>query len=322
MKIKHDIHNHTTLSHCCYDPEATAPAFIRRAAELGHTVFGISNHLWDEKTPGASPWYKNQMISYGLQLRDCVPADTYGVRVMIGTETEYFAAQGYLGMLAETAKKFDYVLVPHSHTHMRGQVLEDNADAKAVRAIFADRIAGALPELTADQVRRMANALGYAELDAIVASGVFFKPTVDMEKYCARFLVDSFNSLMANSEFQKIASAVPTAVAHPFTPCGFPKEVQRRMINLIPDDELTKCFKSAKSLGVAIEVNTGALKFPDNNWAEEPMLRVMKLALATGCKFTFGTDAHSLKGLDAIRMADSFSEAAGICESNLADFVK
>ncbi len=322
MVIRHDIHNHTTLSRCCYDPEATAPAFIRRAVELGHTVLGISNHLWDEKVPGASSWYKNQMISYGLQLRDCVPADTCGVRVLIGTETEYFAAHSRLGMLAETAKKFDFVLVPHSHTHMRGDVFGDNADAKALKKLFAERIAKALPELTADQVKKMANSLGYAEIDALVASGTYFAPTVDIEKDCARFLSESFLSLMADGEFMKIAAAVPTSVAHPFTPCGFPKEVQKRMIDLIPDEELMKCFDAAKSLGVSIEVNTGALKFPENNWAGDPMVRVMKLAKAAGCKFTFGTDSHSLKGLDEIRKANSFSDAAGITEADLPDFVK
>ena len=103
MRITHDIHTHSTLSHCCYDPAASVANLVRRAAELGHTVFGISNHLWDERVPGASRWYKNQMISYGLEARNSVPADTCGVKVLIGVETEYFAAGDTLGMLAETA---------------------------------------------------------------------------------------------------------------------------------------------------------------------------------------------------------------------------
>ena len=322
MRITHDIHNHTTLSRCCYDPRATAAAFIERTEELGHTVFGISNHLWDEKVPGASAWYKNQMISYGLQLRDCLPRDSRGLKVLLGVETEYAAASDTLGMLAETAKQFDYVLVPHSHTHMRDFVMEDNADARALRAIFAERIAAALPELSAEQVKKMANTLGYTDIDAIVASGRFFEPTVDMEKYVADKMVESFNSLMANSEFIKLAAAVPTSVAHPFMPCGFQKEVQRRIINLIPDEVLLDSFSRASALGVAIEVNTASLRFPEDDYAEEPHVRMMKLALKAGCRFTFGTDSHSLAGLDSIRKGDDFSRVVGIGEENLADIVR
>lgn len=322
MRITHDIHTHSTLSHCCYDPAASVANLVRRAAELGHTVFGISNHLWDERVPGASRWYKNQMISYGLEARNSVPADTRGVKVLIGVETEYFAAGDTLGMLAETAKQFDYVLVPHSHIHMRGDVMPDSADVVAIKQIFKEGIAKALPELSADQVRRMSNALGYAELDALATSGVFIPPTVDFAQYCAEAMLASFAALMANPEFIKLAAVVPTSVAHPFVPCGLSGEIYRRVINLLPDDKLTECFRSAGALGVAIEINTGAFKFPENDWAGEPLVRVMKLAKAAGCKFTFGTDAHSLAGLDKIRRADDISRVVGITEGDLAGFVK
>jgi len=322
MRITHDIHTHSTLSHCCYDPEASIANYVRRAAELGHKVFGISNHIWDEKVPGASRWYKNQTISYGLEARDSVPADTCGMKVLIGVETEYFAASDTLGMLAETAKQFDYVLVPHSHIHMRGDVMPDTADVAALKEIFRERIAKALPELSADQVRRMANSLGYTDYDALVASGIFFPPTVDFERYCAEAMLSSFSALMANSEFIKLAAAVPVSIAHPFDPCGLTGETRRRVINLLPDDKLTECFRSAKALGVSIEINTGAFKFSENDWAGEPLIRVMRLAKAAGCKFTFGTDSHSLAGLDKIRRADDLSDIIGITEEDLAEFVK
>ncbi|MDD7675954.1 MAG: PHP domain-containing protein [Eubacteriales bacterium] len=322
MEIKHDIHTHTTLSRCCYDPKATVANYVRRAAELGHTVFGLSNHLWDEKVPGASGWYKNQMISYGLQQKECIPADTCGVKVICGTETEYFAAHDTLGMLAETAKQFDYVLVPHTHMHMRNNVMNDNADSLAVRKILADRIAAAIPELSAEQAKKMAWALGYGEMDTLVSNDTFFPHTVDMAEYCARFMVDSFNSLMANSEFEKLAKTVPTSIAHPFHPCGFSADMQKKIIDLIPDADLTDCFKKAQSMGVAIEINTGSFCHPANDYADEPLIRVMKLALAAGCRFTFGTDSHSLAGLDSIRKGNDISRLVGITQSNLADIVK
>ncbi|MBQ9079688.1 MAG: hypothetical protein IJY27_01300 [Clostridia bacterium] len=322
MEIKHDIHTHTTLSRCCYDPRATVGNYVRRAAEFGHKILGLSNHLWDEKVPGASGWYKNQMISYGLQQMDCVPADTCGVKVLCGTETEYYAMRDTLGMLAETAKQFDYVLVPHTHTHMRNFVMPDNDDTVAIKNIFTERISTALPELSADQVKKMVNALSYGEMDAMAANGTFRAPTVDMVDYCAKFMVNSFNSLMANSEFEKIARTVQTSVAHPFHPCGFSRDMQKKIIDAVPDDELRACFERAKALNVAIEINTGAFRFPENDYADEPFIRVMKIAKNVGCRFTFGTDTHSLAGMDNIRKGDDISRIVCITESDLADILK
>lgn len=322
MEIKHDVHTHTTLSRCCYDPEATIGSYVRRAAELGHKVFGLSNHLWDEKVPGASSFYKNQMISYGLQQLDCIPADTCGVKVLNGTETDYFYTTDTLGMLAETAKQFDYVLVPHSHTHMRNLVMADNADTVAIKALFAGRIASVLPELTPEQLKKMSCALSNPEVDAMAESGLFFPPEVDMAEYCANSMLDSFMALMANSEFNKLITAVPTSVAHPFMPCGFSKEMKAKIVNKLPDDRLNECFRTAARLGVAMEINTAGYYYSENDYNDDPTVRVMRLAKAAGCRFTFGTDTHSLKGLDGIRKGDLLSDAIGITEKDLADFVK
>lgn len=322
MEIKHDVHTHTTLSRCCYDPRATVENYIRRAAELGHTVFGLSNHLWDEKVAGASSWYKNQMISYGLQQMDCVPEDTCGLKILCGTETEYSAAKDTVGMLAETAARFDYVLIPHTHMHMRNFVMPDNADTRAVRALFEERIASVLPELSAEQVKKMANALGYAEVDTLVRDAVFFEPTVDMVEYASRFMVDSFNALMSNSEFEKIARTVPTSIAHPFHPCGFSRDMQKQIIDAVPDQALSACFARAAALGVNIEVNTGSFCHIQNDYAEEPLIRVISLAKQAGCRFTFGTDTHSLAGLDGIRKGNDISRIVGMTEADLADIVK
>ena len=54
----------------------------------------------------------------------------------------------------------------------------------------------------------------------------------------------------------------------------------------------------------------------------EPLIRVMKIAKDVGCIFTFGTDTHSLAGMDAIRKGDDISRIVGITEADLADIVK
>ena len=122
MQVTHDIHTHTLLSACCFDPEATVAAYVSKAAELGHKLLGIANHLWDERVPGPSKWYRGQTVNYVLEARDAIPADTKGVKVLIGAEAEYCGMTDTLAITAENAKKFDYMLIPHTHTHMRNMM--------------------------------------------------------------------------------------------------------------------------------------------------------------------------------------------------------
>lgn len=317
MKVKNDIHNHTLWSSCCHDPEATIDAYARRAKELGHTVFGVSNHLWDEKVPGASPWYHKQMINYGLEGARAEMPSLPGIRLMIGTETEYCGMSDTLGMLAETAKRFDYVLVPHTHLHMKNFVIPEMDDIKAKRDELTAKITASMPELGADRAQKMVNSIPHAEIEKLIG-----ERKVDVVGYHADFMYHSFIGLMNNKEFQKLAATVPTIIAHTFSPCGFSIEMQKTLIEAVPDERYLECFGIAAGMGVGIEVNTGAFKMPGNDFADEAMIRVMKLAKAAGCKFTFGTDTHSLAGLDNIRMADRISELCDINEDDLMDFIR
>ena len=55
MKILHDVHTHNVLSSCCGDVSASTEAYLKKEAELGNRIFGLSNHIWDERVGGASP---------------------------------------------------------------------------------------------------------------------------------------------------------------------------------------------------------------------------------------------------------------------------
>ncbi|NMA95947.1 MAG: PHP domain-containing protein [Clostridiales bacterium] len=117
--ISHDIHIHTHLSSCSSDPEATPENYIRLAKELGIEVLGFSDHFWDSNVEGASDWYRPQNFEHIMQIKDMMPEDTLGVKVLIGCETEY-CGDGKLGITREVAEKLDFVLVPTSHVHMKG----------------------------------------------------------------------------------------------------------------------------------------------------------------------------------------------------------
>lgn len=320
MKITHDLHNHTLFSSCCYDPAATMKAFVDKAYELGHTVIGISNHLWDEKVPGASGWYKGQTIDYGFEGKYAIPEDTHGVRVLFGTECEYCGLSDTLGMTAETAARFDYVLIPHTHTHMKNFVIAENADVKAFRAEYIAKIEASFPELGHDFAARMVSSISYGDVLKRLQN-----PTVEEEKYLADFCFSSFESLLANPEFAKVAAATPTFIAHPFWACGISRDQVNRVFSYIlaEEDRLYRDFAKCASFGVGLDVNMGCYK-PDEegSYMNDPQVAVMRIAKKAGCKFIFGTDSHSVAGLESIRKGDLISEAIGITEDDLHDIVK
>lgn len=120
MRIrKHDLHVHTHLSLCSGDPTATLENYIKRAKALNVEVLGISDHMWDTtNVPGANDWYQEQPYERQLAIREQMPKEIEGVKILWGCETEY--AQGIVGITPERAALLDYVLIPHSHFHMKG----------------------------------------------------------------------------------------------------------------------------------------------------------------------------------------------------------
>jgi len=119
VKIDHDVHIHTNLSSCSHDPTMDASAVIDRAARLGLGTVGFANHLWDRAVDGASDWYAPQDLDHVLSIREQIPAETRGIRVLVGCETEYCGG-GKVGISPAAAERLDYVLIPHSHFHMPG----------------------------------------------------------------------------------------------------------------------------------------------------------------------------------------------------------
>ena len=320
MRIDHDIHTHTLFSSCCYDPAATMKAFVSKARELGHRVIGISNHLWDEKVEGASDWYRGQCIEYGFEAKYAIPEDTGGVRVLFGVETEYRGMSDILGMTAQTASRFDYVLIPHTHTHMKNFVIEESPDVKKYRSDLTGELRRKVPGLSEEMAARMAGSLKYSEVRALIGSGA----TVDEEKYLCDFCFSSFESLMKNTEFTGIVRTVPTLIAHPFYPCGLTKEERSRVFGYILEqkDRLYSDFSECAGLGVGLDVNLCAYSCPENGYSDDPMVQIMRIALEAGCRFAFGTDSHSVSGLEKIRRADAVSCAIGIGEDDLIPLVR
>ena len=55
---------------------------------------------------------------------------------------------------------------------------------------------------------------------------------------------------------------------------------------------------------------------PDNQ-----MIRILVRAKEAGCKFTVGTDSHSVKGLEMIGLGEQIAACLQLTCADLADFV-
>ncbi len=119
MTITSDIHIHTSLSDCA-QRDASVQKYIEYAERDGLHVLGFSNHLWDDTVTEPTNWYRPQNVAHVLQLRkelEILQKST-AIKLLFGCETE-FISNGTLCLSAEHFSLFDYVLIPHGHTHIK-----------------------------------------------------------------------------------------------------------------------------------------------------------------------------------------------------------
>lgn len=317
LHISHDIHTHNVFSLCCSDPLASTAAYLEKEAELGITLFGLSNHIWDERVPGASSWYKNQPILKAEEARATLAKAPAGMRVLFGAETEYYATKDILGMSPDGAAHFDYLLIPHSHLHMRNEVMSDFPEILDARAEFRAKLAEAFPYLSDRHLNAMAAQLKEADFLKL-----FPDLAPDIKAYTNRANVDTFRALLANKTLAQLTGQLPCAVAHSFSPCGVPHAMKNGYLRDIDCEEIRDCYRRASAMGLYIELNVGAITEVSFDMTDNALIDFYRIAKEEGCKFTFGTDSHSVKGLELISHADDVVKALALTEDDLAPFVR
>lgn len=67
----------------------------------------------------------------------------------------------------------------------------------------------------------------------------------------------------------------------------------------IPTEDMERVFAKAAKVGVGIELNSGDMKFSDEE--ADIVLRMFRIAKAMGCKFYCGSDAHHPKSFEHIK---------------------
>lgn len=318
MKIVHDIHTHNVFSHCCTDCSASTEAFIAKQVEFGNRVFGLSNHIWDERVSGASRFYRSQTISLAEEAKAALKKEHDGIRCLFGAETDFFACKGILGMSVEGASRFDYLLVPHNHLGMRNNVIKDFPEIDEAREMIRAKIREACPFLEEDTLMAMTHydVLKEAHLMKYVP-----ELKTNIGEYLARCSLESFNALMENEEFIKICRTVPTSLAHPLSVDGTSPQERNERLRLLDDDTLIRCLKKAQNVGAYVEINTVSVTNRGSDFASNEIMRVYALAKQVGCQFTFGTDSHSVGALKRIEIANDICDYLGLTREDIAPFL-
>ena len=184
----HDFHCHTNLSACAL-ADSTLKTMLQALKNAGVTTAGIANHIWDEKVPGASSWYAPQGTAHVLSVRKEYEAlseeDRCGIKLYFGCETEY-VGQGRVALKKESAKDFDFVLVPPHHFHMKNFVRPlELEDAPGILRLMAARF---LECCNIDFVTGLAHpfmVLGYPGREDEILSGIADEEFGKVFKYAA-----------------------------------------------------------------------------------------------------------------------------------------
>ena len=169
--LTHDIHTHTHLSECCFAP-GIPDTYIQNAEKRGLRVLGFSDHMWDSAVAMPSPnhFYEVQDFAHICEIKKEISYHTDKVKVLFGAENEFCGAET-LGITREVAEQLDYLLVPHSHTHMLDFVMPSEFDNDIPR--HADYLVRSFLALCAHPMHDLITAIAHPFLP--VAKDIEYK---------------------------------------------------------------------------------------------------------------------------------------------------
>lgn len=314
MIPNHDVHVHNFLSDCSHDGFSTVENYIKYAKAEGLSLIGMANHTWDESIPlpyttdGWAPeFYRHQSFSYEWQSKYEIPKEIDGLKILMGAETEYCGMYDVLGMGKEAALKLDFLLIPHTHVHMRNFTMARYPDIDAAQRNLEKILLENVPHMTPAVARRMALGMPENELDPYMVG-----EKIDYIRFVADFMVDSFRSLMNNETLKSYSDLIPVSVAHPFAPVCTPGGQQ--MLELISDETFGELFSMAAKRGIGLEINPGT--------GTPGFFRMFGVAKECGCQFTLGSDTHSCGGFKGIQRTKACTDYLGLTQDNMMEFTR
>lgn len=108
-----------------------------------------------------------------------------------------------------------------------------------------------------------------------------------------------------------------TSIAHPFCAINCPYGYEE-MLGCYPDSVYQECCSAAAAQGIALELNLAKFRsYTIQEIENSNYLRLFETAKRCGCKFTFGSDAHTMSHLDQFSKFYVLSSILGLDESDL-----
>lgn len=131
------------------------------------------------------------------------------------------------------------------------------------------------------------------------------------------FMMTAFMDIM-DSPLRKYVKTM----AHPFCAVCCPYGYEE-MLGMISEAEFKKCYGACAENGIAVEINLS--KFRSYSVAEiaaSNNIRQFRIAKDCGCKFTFGSDAHTMWHMENFRDFYVVSELLELSEEDISPFVR
>jgi histidinol phosphatase-like PHP family hydrolase len=123
-------------------------------------------------------------------------------------------------------------------------------------------------------------------------------------------------------------SGLATVIVHPFKPFGYETQYDNA-IAALSDAELFDTFSVAADHDTAIEITTSFLPPVKEKgssaipiWSIETPVRILSLAKDAGCKFCFGSDAHSPDVMKKLGKLEVFSRLLNLSEEDMAPITR
>lgn len=114
-----DLHIHSGLSICSDDSEQTPERILQYAKQNQLKTICLTDHFWDENVSieKDKDFYIEQNYAHIVQAKPLPQSD--GIRFLFGCETEMDKLMT-VGISKECFDKFDFVIIPTTHFHMKG----------------------------------------------------------------------------------------------------------------------------------------------------------------------------------------------------------
>ena len=132
----------------------------------------------------------------------------------------------------------------------------------------------------------------------------------------AAFMADTFEDLAVRD--------FATIIAHPFLPLSFDsKEQLSEIYSFLSTARLEQSFGMAAEHNAAIEINLSIFRFGvDDPVYDSTYYRLFDTAKRMGCRFTFGSDSHSLAELELNQNQEEIIRRLRLTEADMAEIVR